>query len=402
MLKGISTLLLAAVSLFGAYFSILALFGLRKPRRQPETGNLMKFAVLVPARNEAACISGIIKSMSMQDYPKELIHTYIIPNNCTDDTAQVAKLAGARILNVSSSVKSKGAALEEASAVLLSSPENYDAFCVFDADNEADTGFIAAMNRALASGTRVAKSRILCKNRTQSWVCACYDIYFCFANIFLNRARENIGLSARAIGTGLAVRRDYLSEIGGFSSQTITEDAEFFVDCAINGERIAYCGDALTYDEAPLSFKTSLVQRKRWVSGIMEVTRMKIALLAQSLGQSGHALKTTDTAIQLFASYAQAVTPFIALLDFASAPLEFLKSVPLSLGTAYLVGMANAFLALLFERRLSWRMAAGILMYPIFIFSFMPLQTISLFWKTTKWHEIHHTGVQLRTREKAA
>lgn len=402
MLEGISTLLFTAASLFGAYFSILALFGLRKPRRKPETEARMKFAVLVPARNEEACISGIIESMSRQDYPKELIHTYIIPNNCTDDTAMVAKRAGARIINVSAAVKNKGAALEEASNILLDSPENYGAFCVFDADNEADPGFITAMNRALTSGARVVKSRILCKNRTQSWVCACYDIYFCFANIFLNRARENLELSARAIGTGLAVRRDYLSEIGGFSSQTITEDAEFFVDCAINGERIAYCGDALTYDESPLSFKTSLTQRKRWVSGVMEVTGIKLPELVQSLGRSGHTIKVADTAIQLFASYAQALTPFAILLGFASAPPEFLESLPLSLATAYLAAMGNAFLALLFERRLSWKMTIGILMYPIFIFSFVPLQTISLFWKTTKWHEIRHTGVQLRAKEKAA
>ena len=402
MLQGISTLLLTAASLFGAYFSILALFGLRKPRRQVETETRMKFAVLVPARNEAACISSIIKSMSMQDYPKELIHTYVIPNNCTDDTAQVAKRAGARVLSVSASVKSKGGALEEASALLLDSPENYDAFCVFDADNEADPGFIAAMNRMLASGARVAKSRILCKNRTQSWVCACYDIYFCFANIFLNRARENLGLSARAIGTGLAVRSDYLREIGGFSSQTITEDAEFFVDCAIHGQRIAYCGEPLTYDEAPLSFKISLTQRKRWVSGIMEVTGMKLPHLMSSLLRGGHVLRITDTAIQLFASFAQAIVPFAMLMGLVSAPLDFFEAMPFSLGTAYLAGIANAFLALLFEGRLSWRMVPGILMYPIFIFSFVPLQTFSLFWKTTKWHEIRHTGVQLIVEEKAA
>lgn len=402
MLKGISTLLLTIVSLFGAYFSIIALFGLFRPRRRPETDIRMKFAVLIPARNEAACISGIIESLRMQDYPKELIHTYVIPNNCTDDTALVAQRAGARILTVSGAVKSKGAALQEASSVLLDSSENYEAFCVFDADNEADPGFIAAMNRTLANGARVAKSRILSKNRTQSWVCACYDIYFCFANIFLNRARENLRLSARAIGTGLAVRSDYLSEIGGFTSQTITEDAEFFVDCAINGERIAYCEEALTYDEEPLSFKTSLTQRKRWVSGIMQVTRMKLPMLVRSLVQGGRALKAADAAIQLFACYAQALTPFAFLLAFGAEPLAVLKSVPASLGTAYLAGVVNAFLALLLNKRLSWSMAAGILMYPIFIFSFIPLQTLSLFWETTKWHEIRHTGVPLKVEERAA
>lgn len=402
MLKDLSTLLFTVVSLFGAYFSIVALFGLRRPRGKPETDVRMKFAVLIPARNEAACISGIVESLRTQDYPTELIHTYVIPNNCTDDTALVAKSAGARVLNVSASVSSKGAALREASAFLLGSLEKYDAFCVFDADNEADPGFISAMNRTLSAGARVAKSRILSKNRTQSWVCACYDIYFCFANVFLNRARENIGLSARAIGTGLAVRCDYLSEIGGFSSETITEDAEFFVDCAINGERIAYCEEALTYDEEPLSFKTSLVQRKRWVSGIMQVTHMKLPLLARGLVSGGSVLKIADTAMQLFTCYAQALIPFAILLDFASAPLAFFNSAPASLCTAYLAGMANAFLALLLNKRLSWRMTLGIVLYPIFVFSFVPLQTISLFWETTKWHEIRHTGVRLKPERKAA
>lgn len=402
MLKDISTLLFTVASLLGAYFTITALFGLKRPRRPPETDARMKFAVLIPARNEAACISGILESLRAQDYPQERIHTYVIPNNCTDHTALAAKRAGARIINVSGSVKSKGDALREASALLLRSSEQYDAFCVFDADNEADPGFMAAMNRTLSSGARVAKSRILSKNATQSWVCACYDIYFCFANVFLNRARENLGLSARAIGTGLAVRSDYLREIGGFSAQTITEDAEFFVDCAIFGERIAYCEEAITYDEEPLSFQTSLVQRKRWVSGIMQVTKLKLPALARSLSRTGRTLRAADAAMQLFSCYAQALIPFAILLDFTSDPMAFLKSLPVSLAGAFLAGMGNAFLALLLNRRLSRRMAMGIVLYPIFLFSFLPLQTISLFRQTNNWKEIRHSGVRLETDRRAA
>lgn len=401
MLKDLSALLFAVVSLFGAYFTVTALFGLLRPKKRPPARRFMKFAVLIPARNEAACISGIIESLRAQDYSEDLIHTYVIPNNCTDHTAQAARRAGARILNVSVAVKSKGAALREASARLLGSKENYEAFCVFDADNEADPGFIAAMNETLCDGARAAKSRILCKNRSQSWVCACYDIYFCFANLFLNRARENLRLSARAIGTGLAVRCDFLRELGGFSARTITEDAEFFLDCAIAGERIAYCRAALTYDEAPLSFKTSLVQRRRWVSGIMQVTRLGLPALARSLTRPGRSLRAADAAMQLFSCFVQALVPFAVLLDLAYEPRAFLNALPSALGMAYLTATVNAFLALLFERRLNWSMAAGILMYPIFIFSFVPLQTLSLFWQTTKWKEIRHTGVRL-TAEKAA
>ncbi len=56
------------------------------------------------------------------------------------------------------------------------------------------------MNQTLCNGVRVAKSRILAKNREDSWVAMCYEIHFCTANLFLNRARVRIGLSARLIG----------------------------------------------------------------------------------------------------------------------------------------------------------------------------------------------------------
>ena len=49
-----------------------------------------------------------------------------------------------------------------AAKALLRSARNYDAFCVFDADNEADPAFLSEMNRAL-DRTAIVKSRILAK-----------------------------------------------------------------------------------------------------------------------------------------------------------------------------------------------------------------------------------------------
>lgn len=393
MLETFADVFFIIAKIFAIYFGIISIFALIKPKQTPETEKRLKFAVLIPARNERSCIAGIIDSIKRQNYPSDCADVIVIPNNCTDDTAAVARDAGAKIMDMPPSVCSKGAALREAMARLCENSD-YDAFCVFDADNEADENFLEAMNRTLCAGARVAKSRILSKNRGQSWVCACYEIYFCVANQFMNRARNTLGLSARLIGTGFAVRRDFIEEIGGWNTETITEDAEFYAICAARGETIAFCEKAVTYDEEPLSFKTSVTQRKRWMSGVMQVAQLKAPELIRGLNRTTSFFTSLDTSLQFSFAYIQALLPIFFLLSFAASPSVVLSAAPLSIALGYLGALANAVLALALEKRLSGKMIVGILMYPLFMFSFIPLQTISLFKRTTVWHETRHTGVR--------
>lgn len=267
------TVFFLIIKVFSLYFLAVSLFGLCSRRRPEPAARLRRFAVLIAARNEESCIAGLIESLRAQHYPPELVDIWVLPNNCTDRTAEAARRAGAQVLEMPASVRSKGAALHTAAKALLRSARNYDAFCVFDADNEADPAFLSEMNRAL-DRTAIVKSRILAKNRTQAGISACYEIYFCSANHFLNRAREAVGLSARVIGTGFAIRRDLLEALGGFPCRTLTEDAELYAACLCRGARIGYCETAVTYDEEPVTWRASLVQRRRWMSGILQVARL--------------------------------------------------------------------------------------------------------------------------------
>ena len=51
---------------------------------------LHRYAAVISARNEANVIGGLIASLKAQDYPSELLDIYVIADNCTDNTAQVA------------------------------------------------------------------------------------------------------------------------------------------------------------------------------------------------------------------------------------------------------------------------------------------------------------------------
>ena len=377
---------------FSLYFLAVSLFGLCRRVRPLAVSEQRRFAILVAARNEESCIAGLIESLRAQKYPSELFDIWVLPNNCTDHTAEAARRAGARVMELPASVRSKGAALHAAANTLLRSECRYDAFCVFDADNEVDPAFLSEMNRAL-DRTAIVKSRILAKNRTQAGISSCYEIYFCTANHFLNRAREALGLSARVIGTGFAIRRDLLETLGGFPCRTITEDAELYAACLAHNVRIGYCETAVTYDEQPVTWRASLVQRRRWMSGIMQVSRLTLPeLLTNFLRQPS--LNCLDGLLQLSFPFLQALTPFFALEALLAGSMS-LQGLPVSLLTAYAGCLAAAVAALALERRLDRKLVGGMLLYPVFMACFLPLQTLALFKTQTIWHEIRHSGVRL-------
>lgn len=54
-----------------------------------------RYAVLICARNEQRVIGDLIASLRGQTYSQSLLSIFVLADNCTDDTAMVARVAGA-------------------------------------------------------------------------------------------------------------------------------------------------------------------------------------------------------------------------------------------------------------------------------------------------------------------
>ena len=67
---------------------------LKKPKTFVAKEN-HRYAVVISARNERTVVGQLIQSIKAQNYPKELVDVFVIADNCTDDTAEVAREAGA-------------------------------------------------------------------------------------------------------------------------------------------------------------------------------------------------------------------------------------------------------------------------------------------------------------------
>ena len=75
---------------------------------------LHRYAVLISARNEQNVIGHLLDSINAQDYPKNLVTVFVVADNCTDDTARVAREHGAVVYERFNRVKvGKGYALNE-------------------------------------------------------------------------------------------------------------------------------------------------------------------------------------------------------------------------------------------------------------------------------------------------
>jgi len=380
------------LKIFTIYFAVVAAFALKRRKSCPHAAPRARFAVVVAARNEEAVIGDLVHSVLTQDYPPELRDVYVVPNNCTDFTEAAAVAAGAQIIHCLGPVRGKGDALHQAFAQLL--PRDYDAFLVFDADNTLAPDYLSRVNDAVAAGAGVWKSRTKAANPADSGVAGCYGLYNTCFDVIWNRPRAACGLSAKLIGTGFGCTREVLEELGGWNTSTIAEDAEFAAQCARIGRRVWWVPEAVNYDEEPNSFFLSLRQRKRWCSGVMQVGR-------QELGRLWHAgvprpMLRWDMTMFLLAPFAQAASGLLLLLGLLMSALSGEGAALLlalcSLGLYAVGGMALGILLCLLGGYGLVGMTRTILLFPVFMASWLPLQIISLFKDTKRWQAVAHKG----------
>ena len=128
------------VTIYWLYQFIISLCSFVKIKEKPlKEDKQHRFMTIIPAHNEEKVVVNLIESLKKLDYPKDLYDIYVIADNCTDKTAEVAKKAGAIVYErFDEAHKTKGHALQWFLAQKIEEDAPYDAFCIFDADNIVD------------------------------------------------------------------------------------------------------------------------------------------------------------------------------------------------------------------------------------------------------------------------
>jgi cellulose synthase/poly-beta-1,6-N-acetylglucosamine synthase-like glycosyltransferase len=375
----------------------------KKDKPHKET-KMHRFAVLISARNEENVIATLVDSIHHQDYPQDLIDIYVIADNCTDNTASEAEKAGANVFIRNDMQKvGKGYALDFALHRITKEhgKDFYDGFFVFDADNILDTNYISAMNRTFSDGHRIITSYRNSTNYGTNWITAGYALWYIRESKFLNHSRMLLGNGCAISGTGFLVHREVIERIGGWKYFLLTEDIEFSIANSMAGEKIAYCSDAILYDEQPQTFKQSWTQRLRWARGFLQVFK-KYGLRLIGAGFKANHFTCYDMTMTIFPSIF--MTLLICIINAAAITVGVIQgeewvSIAVSLGQwvlgAYVMMFLMGLITLLTENKRihtsAWKKVKYLFTFPLFLFTYAPISIVAIF-KNVEWEPTRHHG----------
>ena len=385
------------ITIFWVYQMIVSLCSLVKLKDKPLKINKdHRFMAIIPAHNEEAVIANLIESLKNQTYNKELYDIYVIADNCTDNTAKVAKEAGAIVYErFDLTKKTKGYALNWFLKQKIEEDAPYDAFFVFDADNIVDKNFIKNMNKKLCQGEDVVQGYRDIKNPTDSWITAGYAIFYWTMHRFYHLARYNLGLSPLLNGTGFMVRFDVVKP-NGWDTETLTEDIEFSLKRIIAGKKLGWATDAIVYDEQPVGFKQSWSQRSRWTVGHIQCISRYTKELAIA-AKENKTLMNFDGFLYIIGSIPMFIvtlillaTNFIMYAASGMTALDLLDNIIRYIVPTFFLPILTAIIVMTLDKRPIRPMIKGLLCYPIFMGSWLIINFKCLFKRETNWEKINH------------
>lgn len=382
---------------YWCYQMVISLCALIKLKDKPYiTNKNHKFMAIIPAHNEEAVVTNLIESLKKQDYDKNLYDIYVIADNCTDATAEVAQKAGAIVYKrFDAEHKTKGYALQWFLKQKIEEKADYDAFFVFDADNIVDKNFIKNMNKKLCQGEDVVQGYRDIKNPTDNWITAGYALFYWTMHRLYHLARYNIGLSPLLNGTGFMVKFDVVKP-NGWETETLTEDIEFSLKRIIKGKKLGWATDAIVYDEQPTSFKQSWSQRSRWTVGHMQCLKKYTGELFEAVKEHKTLMNfdgflyIAGTTPMLLITFGLIALNCIMYAGNAMTNFEFLINILNYLVPTLLFPVATALLVMALEKKPIKPMLKGLLCYPVFMITWIMINIKCLFKRETSWEKIEH------------
>jgi 1,2-diacylglycerol 3-beta-glucosyltransferase len=300
-----------------------ALLGRKSP--PPDAERRRRFALLVPAHNEASTIGRLLASTRLLEYPAGRFDVYVVADNCTDSTADVARAAGAQVEErTDQAARGKGYALRWLLARLRERGGRYDAYVIIDADTVVAPDLLTRMDAHFSAGSQVVQVYYTVLNVGDSPLAALRYVALAALHYLRPLGRRRLGLSCGLKGNGMGFQASVLEQYG-WEWFTLAEDVEFHLALVAAGLRVDFIPETAVLADMPVTFAQAESQNERWERGRVEMLRER------GVGLVLDGLRRRDP-VRLDAVAEQLIPPL---------------SVPFALGGALLAG------GLLFRSRLT-------------------------------------------------
>ncbi len=259
------------ISILIAYRVLYFLIGIFFTRKFKKAKTSHKYGICIAARNEEKVIGNLLDSIYKQDYPKDKYQVFVVADNCTDKTAEVARSKGAIVYErFDDKERTKGYALKYLFSKINEDYkiDSFEGYFIFDADNLLKEDYISKMNDAFDAGCKIITSYRNTKNFDENWLSSTYAIHWIRSIRIHHRARSVLRLATNIQGTGFLFSNEIVKN--GWKYTSLTEDRALTADAVAQGYQITYQNEAEFYDEQPTNLKIALRQRLRWARGHLE------------------------------------------------------------------------------------------------------------------------------------
>jgi cellulose synthase/poly-beta-1,6-N-acetylglucosamine synthase-like glycosyltransferase len=369
------------------YYISVSFFGFSHKKETEMADPENVFAIIIAAHNEESVIGALVENCRLLDYPREMYDIFVVADNCTDNTAQVAATAGAMVWKrFNDQDTGKGYALEWAFNRLYALPKEYDAVVIIDADNLVSLNYLKIMNNRLLQGERIIQGYLDSKNPDDTWVTRSIHVGYVITNRFWQLAKYNLGLCCALGGTGMCIAVDVLHKFG-WGANSLTEDLEFQVKALLNGIKVAWAHEAKVFDEKPLTMKQSMKQRQRWMQGHCTVaSRYVPKLLWEGIRQRNVAL--LDGALYCCNPY------FLMFCGFGLL-YQIFQGLPLLHHPEYMIVLLIQFIYFAIPMlldRIKPSVFGWLFYYPVFAFTWIPVAYSGFATQSNRdWSHTQHT-----------
>jgi 1,2-diacylglycerol 3-beta-glucosyltransferase len=228
-----------------------------------------RFAVIIPAHNEALHLPRTIDTLKTCSYPEGLSEIFVVADNCTDDTKEVATATGTRCLvREEPTLPGKNHALRW--GLQRIDLEGFDAVAIIDADTIVEKNFLGVVNDYLCAGHRAVQVSYRIKREENGPFGILQELGNTAENLLFYGGRRKLGFSAFLRGNGMAFAKELLSRFP-FEEKSTTEDLEYTARLLDSRERIEFALETEVSASTPPSLGSSFSQRTRWASGTLGV-----------------------------------------------------------------------------------------------------------------------------------
>lgn len=237
--------------------------------------------VLILAKDEASIVAETIRGAIRQLAAPGEVH--VVADGCRDDTAGVARAAGAHVLErPARGAQGKGAALNWWLRRTHAGADPDQAVVLLDADSQLEPGCLPILLAALGCGVDAVQAQILPQQTSNSPLA----LLACLSEIAEQRLgdalRTRLGWPVRLRGTGMALRRGLL-EVLAPSLKTVVEDAELTLLLAGGRHVTRWIAEARLRDPKPATARFAAQQRARWLRGQLDLLRAQPGAVAATL-----------------------------------------------------------------------------------------------------------------------